>query len=92
MGKYILLFFIGILVGNLSKKLVEKYWMDVLIGILYVAMFTIIGLWYVITLPITIINLICNLTVIESKIIREYDRIFYQVGTMEKVKNSKNDL
>lgn len=85
MGKYVIALLIGILIGNLLRRLIEKYWMDILIAILYVVMFVLIAPLYVITLPVRIINSITNAAASERKIVREYDRIFCEASTMEKV-------
>lgn len=86
MGKYIVALVIGILIGNALRRVFEKYWMDILIGILYVAMFVLLTPLYIITLPWIIINTIINVSTSERKIVREYDRIFYQANTMEEVR------
>ena len=85
MGKYVIALCIGILIGNALRRVFEKHWMDILIGIIYVVMFVIITPLYIITLPIRIFNAISYACVTESKIIREYDRIFYEASSMEKV-------
>lgn len=85
MGKYVIVLCIGILIGNALRRILEKYCQDILIGIMYVVMFVLIVPLYVITFPIRIINAIGNASVTESKIIREYDRIFCEAETMENV-------
>lgn len=85
MGKYVIALCIGILIGNVLRRFFEKHWMDIFIGIMYVAMFVLIAPLYVITFPIRVFNTIRNNYVTEKKVIREYDRIFFEAGTMEKV-------